>query len=133
MRVIIDKLEAPPPHALSREDIKALLLLVQDWHLTLFNAVHLRAMLPGKAHKITSYRFVGGGYCLSLYCRGLTPQQAREEFLWELLMQSMGVGYNKPSGNQERNVNEALKVAVKKAEAEAKERETISEATVGAP
>lgn len=55
MRVIIDKLEAPPPHALSRDDIKVLLLLVQNWHLTLFNAVHLRAMLPGKAHKITSY------------------------------------------------------------------------------
>lgn len=90
MKVIVDKLQSPPPHALTIPEVKALFARVPaEWDLWL-RVVHLKATLPENSRfdRPVIYQVLGGP-CLNVCSRGLGPHQARKEILRELAIQGL--------------------------------------------
>jgi hypothetical protein len=90
MRIIVDKVDAPPPHALNRRDVKALLsVLPKDWDFPL-PIVHLRATLAPHfdANHPVRYDYLAGPK-LSICSRGLSLQTVYRHVLRELAIQGL--------------------------------------------
>jgi hypothetical protein len=90
MKIIIDNLDSPPPHALSRQDIKAVLAVLpkeSDFSLPI---VHLKATLPANYDRdyAVDYDFLGGPK-LNVRTRGMSPQEALRRVLRELAIQGL--------------------------------------------
>ena len=87
MKIIIDKVENPPPHALTRRDVKAVLSVIpKDWDFSL-PIVHLKATLPEKTCPVR-YDFLKGPK-LTICSRGMTPQTVYRDILRELAIEGL--------------------------------------------
>ena len=94
MQIIVDKINAPPAHALTRAEVKTLLALVpKDW-LRHVQTVHLSATLPGSSRFPRPVIFSYSGNRLSVCSRGLEPEQTRREILREITVVGLNI---KPS------------------------------------
>jgi hypothetical protein len=81
MKITIDKLNGPPPHALSRRDIWAIVNAVPpDWWVPM--TIHLKATLP--EHSAFERPVISTGLRLNICSRGQSPHVARKEVLREL-------------------------------------------------
>jgi hypothetical protein len=90
MQIIVDRIDAPPEHALTRRDVKAILaVLPKDWHIWL-RIVHLKATLPEHSafNRPVIYSTLGGPR-LNVCSRGLTLEVARKEVLRELAIEAL--------------------------------------------
>lgn len=112
MRICIDRINSPPPHALTRAEVKDLLAVVPTEWLRFVKTIHLSATLP------SSSRFnrpvilsLGSDDRLNVCSRGLEPDQARREILRELAHHGLDItpGYaNRLSHQQLKEVDEAI-------------------------
>jgi hypothetical protein len=81
MKIIIDRLDGPPPHALTREDLLAIVRAVPpQWWIP--RTFHLKATLP--EHCAFKRPVVFTAFRMNIYSRGLTPEDARKEILRQL-------------------------------------------------
>ena len=94
MQINIDKINAPPAHALTRPEIKALLAVVpKDW-LRYVQTIHLSATWPGNSRFVRPVIYDHYSRRLNMCTRSLEPEQARREILRELAMIGLNI---KPS------------------------------------
>jgi hypothetical protein len=123
MKIIVDIVDAAPPHALTLKDIKALLRMVpKEWKLWL-RIVHLKATLPEHSRfaRPVIYSFLGGPR-LNVCCRGLSADRARREILRELAVQGLRVPLwhgHRLSDAQLKHIDEVIAPLLEKARAEA--------------
>jgi hypothetical protein len=90
MKILIDAIGGPPPHALTRRDIKAVLAaLPKVWDFPL-PIVHLKATLPTHIDydRPIVYDFLGGPR-LNVYSRGMFRQDAITGIVRELAIQGL--------------------------------------------
>lgn len=91
MRIQVDPLDKPPPHALSPSDIKAILTVVPEEWKRFVSIVRLSATLPehsrfGRPVILSSYPFR-----LTICSRGLSSEAAHKEVLREIAANGMKV------------------------------------------
>ncbi len=94
MQIIVDKINAPPVHALTRADVKALLAVVPEEWLRHVQTVHLSANLRDGSRFDRPVIYNAYSRRLNVCSRYLAPDQARREILRELAVLGLKI---KPS------------------------------------
>ncbi len=94
MQINIDEINAPPAHALTRQEIKVLLAVVPKEWLRHIQLVHLSATLPSNSRFVRPVIHSYSGNRLNVSTRGLEPEQAQREILRELAVVGLNI---KPS------------------------------------
>ena len=87
MKIIVDKLDAPPPHALNREEVRNLFDIVpREWR-TRYNAVHLKATFRDNTHY---YQIVSAhGSQLNICSRGMPVREVYRHLLRALAVREL--------------------------------------------
>lgn len=91
MKIIFDKLNNPPPHALNREQIKMLFgLLPTEWKIKV-STVHFKATLPDNSRFERPVIYSSLNWRLNVCSRGLSQRQACREILRELTIHALHI------------------------------------------
>jgi hypothetical protein len=118
MRITIDKINAPPAHALTCFEIKTLLTVVpKDW-LRYVQTIHVSATLPSNSRFVRPVIYSAYSNRLNVCSRGLEPEQARREILRELAVIGLNIkpSYgHRPSRQQLKEVDEIIAPLLEKA------------------
>lgn len=100
-----------PPHALNKDDIKALLAVVPtEWTRSISN-VRLCATLPSNSRFGRPVILSAYSRRLNVCCRELTADNARKELLRELAKNGLNITtrrFNRLSAQQLKTVDEAI-------------------------
>ena len=89
MQIIVDKINVPPVHALTRAQVKILLSVVPKEWLRYIQTIHLSATLPD--HSRFPRPVIYSSNRLNVCSRGLKPEQAQREVLRELAMYGLNI------------------------------------------
>src|SRR5258708_36498035 len=89
MKIIVDKLEAWPPHALSIEDVKAIMRVIPAEWSRYIHVVHLKATLP--EHSRFARPVILSIFRLNICSRGLTKEAAQRDVLRELAVHGVSM------------------------------------------
>ncbi len=91
MKIIFDKLDNPPRHALNRQEAKMLFgLIAKEWKLKL-SAVYFKATLPYNSRFERPVIYSSLGERLNVCSRGLSRKQACQEILRELAIRALHI------------------------------------------
>ena len=87
MKITVDKLDAPPPHALSKENVRTLLDIVPKEWRTRYDTVHLKATFRDNTHY---YQIVSAhGAELNICSRGMPVREVYRQLMRELAVREL--------------------------------------------